>query len=172
MEFNATFLATIVSFIIFVFLMNKILYAPILNIMEKRKNFIDDNYKIVEQNDEKIQKLNQKKEDKLIEARNEAKEAYNETINEFKTQKTEIITLAQNSAKEELEKSRIELENLSNETKENLIETGTIVKQGDVIGQVSTTNRQESKDGAHLHFEVKEDGQLINPEKYLVLDEK
>ena len=120
MEFNATFLATIVSFIIFVFLMNKILYAPILNIMEKRKNFIDDNYKIVEQNDEKIQKLNQKKEDKLIEARNEAKEAYNETINEFKTQKTEIITLAQNSAKEELEKSRIELENLSNETKENL----------------------------------------------------
>ena len=120
MEFNATFLATIVSFIIFVFLMNKILYAPILNIMEKRKNFIDDNYKIVEQNDEKIQKLNQKKEDKLIEARNEAKEAYNETINEFKTQKTEIITLAQNSAKEELEKSRIELENLSSETKENL----------------------------------------------------
>ena len=57
-------------------------------------------------------------------------------------------------------------------SQENLIETGTIVKQGDVIGQVSTTNRQESKDGAHLHFEVKEDGQLINPEKYLVLDEK
>ena len=43
MEFNATFLATIISFIVFVFLMNKILYAPILNIMEERKNFINDN---------------------------------------------------------------------------------------------------------------------------------
>ena len=32
--------------------MNKILYAPILNIMEERKNFIDDNYKTVEKNDE------------------------------------------------------------------------------------------------------------------------
>ena len=62
MEFNATFLATIVSFIVFVILMNKILYAPILNIMEERRNFIDNNYKTVEKNDEKIKKLNKKKE--------------------------------------------------------------------------------------------------------------
>ena len=120
MEFNATFLATIISFIVFVFLMNKILYAPILNIMEERKNFINDNYKTVEKNEEKIQKLNQKKEEKLLEAKKEAKEAYNETIDEFKTQKNEIVAEAQSSAKDELEKSRIELENLSNETKESL----------------------------------------------------
>lgn len=120
MEFNATFLATIVSFIVFVILMNKILYAPILNIMEERKNFIDNNYKTVEKNDEKIKKLNKKKEEKLIEARNDAKDAYNEVVEKFKTQKAEIISNAQNSAKEELENSRIELQNLSNETKESL----------------------------------------------------
>ena len=49
MEFNATFLATIISFIIFVLLMNKILYAPILNIMEERRKFIDANYKAAEE---------------------------------------------------------------------------------------------------------------------------
>ena len=53
MEFNATFLATIVSFIVFVFLMNKVLYAPILNVMEARKNFIADNFKTAEKNNAK-----------------------------------------------------------------------------------------------------------------------
>lgn len=46
------------------------------------------------------------------------------------------------------------------------------VKQGDIIGHVSTTNRQESADGAHLHFEVVENGSSINPSKYLAIEEK
>ena len=100
--------------------LEKVHQATILNIMEERKNFIEDNYKIVEKNDEKIRNLNKKREEKLLEAKNEAKEVYNEAIDEYKTQKAEIITEAQNTAKEELEESRVELENLSNETKEYL----------------------------------------------------
>lgn len=46
------------------------------------------------------------------------------------------------------------------------------VKQGDVIGHVSTSNRQECAAGAHLHFEVIENGNSINPAKYLVIEEK
>ncbi len=49
---------------------------------------------------------------------------------------------------------------------------GQTVEQGDIIGEVSLTNRQEYKDGAHLHFEVKENGEFINPEKYLTIVEK
>ena len=46
------------------------------------------------------------------------------------------------------------------------------VKQGDVIGHVSVTNRQEAGSGAHLHFEVIENGSSINPSKYLAIEEK
>ena len=49
---------------------------------------------------------------------------------------------------------------------------GQSVKQGAEIGTVSTSNRQESKEGAHLHFQVLENGEAINPAKYLALDEK
>ena len=49
---------------------------------------------------------------------------------------------------------------------------GQIVKTGDVIGQVSVTNRQEYKDGAHLHFETLENGENIDPIKYLEMSEK
>lgn len=54
---------------------------------------------------------------------------------------------------------------------ENLKE-GQSVKKGDVLGVASDNNKQEYKDGAHLHFEVYENGTRINPEKYLITDEK
>ena len=120
MEFNGTFLATIISFVVFVLLMNKILYAPILKIMEERREYIDKNYKAVEENSIKIKKLTEKKNEKLTKAREEAKEKYLETVEEFKTQKAEIVMEAQEIARDELEKSRIELQNLSNEVKEGL----------------------------------------------------
>ena len=43
---------------------------------------------------------------------------------------------------------------------------------GAEIGTVSTSNRQESKEGAHLHFQVVENGETINPAKYLAIAEK
>ncbi|MBQ9150324.1 ATP synthase F0 subunit B [bacterium] len=120
MEFNATFLATIVSFIIFVFLMNKILYAPILNIIEKRKNFIDENYKSAAQNKDEANALIEKIEDKRNVAKDDARIQYSETIDEFKNQKKQVILEAQKAANEELSASNLELNSISNETKENL----------------------------------------------------
>ena len=120
MEFNATFLATIVTFILFVILMNKILYAPILSIMEERRAFIDGNYKAASENDTKAIELTEEREEKLSEAKDEARAKYNDTISEFKTQRAEEIANAQNSAKEEIEQAKIELENVSNEVKQNL----------------------------------------------------
>ena len=54
---------------------------------------------------------------------------------------------------------------------ENLSE-GKKVKKGDKIGEVSDNNRQEYKDGPHLHFEVVENGKKIDPETYLLTSEK
>ncbi len=49
---------------------------------------------------------------------------------------------------------------------------GQRLNKGDVLGEASVTNRQEHADGAHLHFEVMEDGVVIDPAKYLTIDEK
>jgi len=68
MEFNGTFLATIITFILFVFVMNKVLYAPLLGIMEERKKFIDSNYKDANENDAKSAELVYEKEGLLPQA--------------------------------------------------------------------------------------------------------
>lgn len=57
------------------------------------------------------------------------------------------------------------------EAAEDLAE-GQNVKKGDAIATVSDNNRQEYKDGAHLHFEVIENGKKIDPETYLLSAEK
>ena len=120
MEFNATFLATIITFIVFVILMNKILYAPILGIMQKRREIIDGNYKSAQENDAKSAELTSEKEEKLADAKEEAREKYNEIVDEFKSQRAETVVNAQDSAREEIRRSTIELENVSNEVKNNL----------------------------------------------------
>ena len=53
MEFNGTFLVTIISFVLFVFVMNKILYEPINNIVAQRREFVDENLRTAEKNHKK-----------------------------------------------------------------------------------------------------------------------
>jgi len=120
MEFNGTFLATIVTFILFVFLMNKVLYAPILDIMEKRRTFIDENFKNTEENNQKAAELTKEKEDKLIDAKNDARKKYLEQLEDYKNQRADIISDAQDASKNKLESSDKELENVSNELKNGL----------------------------------------------------
>ncbi|HBF86917.1 MAG TPA: hypothetical protein DDW54_04475 [Clostridiales bacterium] len=52
------------------------------------------------------------------------------------------------------------------------IVSGVSVSQGQELGEVSDNNRQEYKDGPHLHFEVLENGLKIDPETYLALESK
>ena len=52
------------------------------------------------------------------------------------------------------------------------LSAGDLVKRGSVLGTVSTNNRKEYKDGAHLHFEVLENGVKVDPQKYLLMEEK
>ena len=49
---------------------------------------------------------------------------------------------------------------------------GSTVKQGDILGQVSTSSSKELKDGDHVHFEVWKDGSRVDPSNYLNVTEK
>ncbi|MBQ9781810.1 MAG: M23 family metallopeptidase [Clostridia bacterium] len=52
------------------------------------------------------------------------------------------------------------------------IEVGSIVERGEVIGYIAQNNKKEYLDGPHLHFEVFENGEKVDPNKYLVAEEK
>lgn len=48
------------------------------------------------------------------------------------------------------------------------LQEGSTVYKGEVLGTVSTNNKTEHLDGAHLHFEVWENGEKVDPNKYLI----
>ncbi|MBQ8375209.1 MAG: M23 family metallopeptidase [Clostridia bacterium] len=52
------------------------------------------------------------------------------------------------------------------------IQVGDEVKKGDVIATVAEATGDEYKDGAHLHFEITENGQTVDPTEHLTLEEK
>ena len=52
------------------------------------------------------------------------------------------------------------------------VSVGDKVGGGSVIGSVAETMAQELNAGAHLHFEMKKDGKLVNPNDYLDLGNK
>ena len=120
MEFNATFLVTIISFLIFVFLMNKILYEPIGRIVAQRRKFVEDNLRFAADNHAKAEEILNQKEAKLQCAKIEARNKYSDSVNQFKLQKDEIIKKAQKEAGEGLWYACENLDKLSNEAKEAL----------------------------------------------------
>ncbi len=120
MEFNATFLVTIISFIVFVYLMNKILYSPIQKIVTEREDFVNSNLKDAETNNDKAKALSEDRDNKISNARNDARLVYIDSLNGYKKQKDDYIHNTQEDVNNELNSAYQGLENLSNETKEGL----------------------------------------------------
>ncbi|MBR6703504.1 MAG: M23 family metallopeptidase, partial [Clostridia bacterium] len=52
------------------------------------------------------------------------------------------------------------------------LQVGDSVKKGEVIATVASATGNEYRDGAHLHFEMYEQGKNIDPNIYLTLEEK
>lgn len=120
MEFNGTFFVSIISFLVFVFLMNKILYSPMQEIVNKRKQVIDRNYQAADANNQEAEILSQNREEKLVDAKENARSKYNELLDEYKEQRNDIVKSAQNSSQEHLSNEYNHIDNVSNEAKEAL----------------------------------------------------
>ena len=52
------------------------------------------------------------------------------------------------------------------------LKVGDKVEKGDLIATVAEANGNEYKDGAHLHFEVLQNGKNVDPALHLTLEEK
>lgn len=57
-------------------------------------------------------------------------------------------------------------------TEKEGLTVGAKVSKGEVIATIAQPSGNEYKDGAHLHFEIIENGKQIDPTTYLTLEEK
>ena len=57
-------------------------------------------------------------------------------------------------------------------SKETSKKVGDNVKKGDVIGTVGNDSTFEVKQGEHIHYELRKDGKLVDPNLYMAKGDK
>lgn len=112
MEFNATFLISAISFILFTLLMNKIFYRPLGKIMNERENFINDNLNDAKISNDKAEFLLKDKDEKLAKSLIEARAIVSKELDATNKQSAQITTQAKQKAKDEVDLAK---QNLSYE---------------------------------------------------------
>lgn len=80
MEFNATFLVSAISFLVFVYLMNKIFYAPLESIITEREKLVDDTLNDAKKSRAAAAELLQDRELKLNQAFEESRKLINGSV--------------------------------------------------------------------------------------------
>lgn len=120
MEFNATFLISIVSFILFVIIMNFIFYKPIEKIVDEREKFVNGNFDEAQKNNLNSEKLTKEREQKLEEANFKGKTIMDEKSEEAKKNKSSMISEAQHNVSKDIHNNQENLKQAFDNTKQAL----------------------------------------------------
>lgn len=91
MEFNATFLVSIISFLVFVEIMNRIFYVPLTSVVAKRKEMLDANYNDAKKFDDDAQVILKDRDDKLTKADTDSRKIISERV-ESENSKGKLLT--------------------------------------------------------------------------------
>ncbi len=133
LELDGTLIIAIISFVIFAFIMNAVLYHPIMKILEEREQFIKDNSACENAAKEEAEKIAEQKQKELSEARFNASQKVNTNLEMFKKEQrtaTEEFGKVQKE-KAEQEKQQIfeEAKSASEEIKSDIDNLSEMIKQ-------------------------------------------
>ena len=117
LEFNATLLVCIVSFVIFLLMLNAILYEPLAQVIQHRKRYIESNYKEAEEAKENLQKILNWRKERIEKSKEVAREVYTKLINEFKLKKETLIEYEHNISAKDMAGVSVKLQNIDREAK-------------------------------------------------------
>lgn len=119
----ALLLAQIVNFCIIVFVLTKLLYKPILTMLEKRKKEIEEGLVLTQKMREEDEKLTVKRTKLLDQARKEAQEVITEARKQGQSAEKDLLDQAHKEAGEILEKGRAEVARVRESMEKEVRET-------------------------------------------------
>ncbi len=122
-EFNATFLIAMLSFVVFILIMNAIFYKPILNIIRKRDDYIDSNYADSKELLEKAQGLENERNNKITAKQTECRKSFNSAVSELQQNASAKLKEAKDLNKNKVMEEKQKLQQSEFELKEQLKNT-------------------------------------------------
>lgn len=137
----------------------------LLDQMEETKNVYDKQKDLLGDKKEQIEELKRRIEDTKANL-----EIYSQQLDAKKIEKQKLLELTQNSEEkyqELLRQAKAELEAIQGIVATVNFANGTKIKKGDVIGYMGNSGAPYCSTGSHLHFEIRKNGVVVNPENYL-----
>lgn len=139
MEFNATFIVSVISFIIFTLLMNEILYKPISKIVEEREHLINDNYESAKESKEQAGAIYADRDEKLSKTAAENKKLTAETLAKANADAKNKTTDAKQNSIAQINEAKSDIQNrseaLNNEIKGRIDELADNIS-AKILGEV------------------------------------
>lgn len=136
-EFNGTFIVAMLSFVVFLLIMNAIFYRPILNIIRKRDEYINTNYedsKLFEKTARFFEHTHAKK---LEETQNVCRKDFKSAIEKARVNAAEKITQAKEVNKIEIQTRKDNL--AKDEAKlKNTVQTSVVTELASLITEKFT----------------------------------
>jgi F-type H+-transporting ATPase subunit b len=126
-----TLIVQALNFLIFMILIDKFLFKPLLSLTEEREAELNGYYRETEKIRTKANKLLEEYERILNDAKNKSKQIISSAINEAKAVKEELIKSAQEEAKSKIESAKDEIWTTFEKEKEKI--ESEIEKIADVI---------------------------------------
>lgn len=108
-------LAQIINFAIIIVVLTKLLYKPILSMLDKRKKEIEENVKLTEKLHQDEEKMNERRQKLLIDARKEGHAILEEMRKAAKEEEKEIIGRAHKEAEAMNQKGKQDVMRLKEE---------------------------------------------------------
>lgn len=106
MEFNATFLISAISFILFTIVMNKIFYKPLESVMYEREKFINDNIYDAKLSSDKADAITKDRDEKLSKSQVDAKSLVARKINDANENSRNLTDQAKQKSKEDIKSAK------------------------------------------------------------------
>lgn len=109
LEFNKWFFVLLANFLFLIFILNIILFKPLMRLFEERKEGIEGSLKRARQLNEKKDELMNQLNRELLDANREARRIIEQLTSEGKEKQAEILREAEKEAQEILLKARQEI---------------------------------------------------------------
>lgn len=124
-EFNATFLIAMLSFVVFILIMNAIFYNPILNIIRKREDYINSNYEDSKRFKNEAEEFNTTRKAKLEQTQDKCRHEFKNAIDKVQNDSSDKIRAAKENTKQIIQSKKeqllLEENNLKNDIKNTVV---------------------------------------------------
>lgn len=138
-EFNATFLVAMLSFVVFIMIMNAIFYNPILSIMRKREDYINSNYSNAKEFSNKAEEYNNQRNSKIKETQDKCRHNIKNIVDAAHSDANEKTQAVREQSKIEIQSKKDMLageeENLKNTIKSTVVKDLASSITSKILGQ-------------------------------------